>query len=138
MSFTTASDLTLYKVDGEEIQKSTAVSLPYAAAMYRRMCDCVMSYVGGSMCWSKHPEVKENSFVEYAQLFMEKTATILKSTALVTFSKHVVVLDFSDSFQRELIENGTLQSYCYMFGKNSVDWIRREWTEWTICEVLLC
>lgn len=75
--------------------------------------------------WAEHSEVRSASFVGCAQLFTDKTATILRSTTLVPYLEHVVLLIFSVPFQ-----NGLLRTYktwldIFLLQKDAVDWMKK-------------
>lgn len=47
------------------------------------------------------------SFERYVRMFSDKTVSTMKSTALVAYSVHVLLLNVSRDFCRCLVENGT-------------------------------
>lgn len=46
------------------------------------------------------------SFVRFVQIFSEQTVTSLKSSALVAFPVHLVLLSFGKEYKKRLIQSG--------------------------------
>lgn len=65
------------------MQKRMTVSSPYFCHFHRRMRESVRSFVNCSVLWVYHSEERQNSFVGYGLVFIEKFRTQLKSKVLI-------------------------------------------------------
>lgn len=95
----------LVETEREAHQIGRAVGRSNFCALHSRRVKSVMSCENCSVFWAEHSEERPNPFVGYVQVFTNKIATTLKTTVLVAYPVHVVLLFFSVAFQRWIIEN---------------------------------
>lgn len=60
----------------------------------------VMSSANENVIWNEKFANEEKKIVGFAQIFFDETATTLKSSVLVVYAVHVVLLNFSTQFKR--------------------------------------
>lgn len=101
-------------------------------SFYGSMPHTVMSTPERSLVWNDGDVEVSESFVWYSQVFSANTSTTLKSTVVVAYPGHVLLLNFPAKYHHWLVENGhtvvffqavrlesDLKDICYVHGVQS-------------------
>lgn len=91
------------------VQDSTAIHplhSKFCENVYKNVRNHVQRSTSRNIFWNEKEGEEKLSFVGMLQVYTDKTATSLKANAVVAYPVHVVLLNFTQTFRRFLIDHG--------------------------------